>query len=173
LYKSQKIYTNACGAAPIRQSRIHHQNGEVDNCCERKKEEGMVHYRNDGEVISWYSDESESILHRIDGPAVIRTDGTEEWWINGLQLARSELYKMRDALQARCTRHPKKYNWDALGPTLIWGDSNPKIDLCLSDELRAIVTNKTLEPWLRHRLDALSRKAKALENQKPQRQIYR
>lgn len=23
------------------------------------------------------------VLHRLDGPAVIRKDGTKEWWVNG------------------------------------------------------------------------------------------
>jgi hypothetical protein len=29
--------------------------------------------------------------HRLDGPAVILDDGTEEWWIDGKKLSNTEL----------------------------------------------------------------------------------
>ena len=36
----------------------------------------------------WFNNKRE--LHRIDGPAFESTNGTKEWWINGVQLTEEE-----------------------------------------------------------------------------------
>jgi hypothetical protein len=36
--------------------------------------------------ICWYDENNR--LHRLDGPAVVNSDRTEEYWINGTQLTK-------------------------------------------------------------------------------------
>jgi len=36
--------------------------------------------------ICWYDENNK--LHRLDGPAVVNSDRTEEYWINGTQLTK-------------------------------------------------------------------------------------
>jgi len=43
--------------------------------------EQFIHIDEDGDRF-YYSDREMKILHRVDGPAIERADGTKEWWIN-------------------------------------------------------------------------------------------
>lgn len=48
---------------------------------EREHEENLSSfYANESEIKKWHSN---GVLHRIDGPAVVEADGSEEWWQNG------------------------------------------------------------------------------------------
>lgn len=51
------------------------------------------HYRNGD--IEWWRDNR---LHREDGPAVIRYDGTKEWYLNGYQYSRNQLSEFNKEL---------------------------------------------------------------------------
>lgn len=40
-------------------------------------------FKKRGKGFCYYKDKEYTILHRVDGPAVINVDGSEEWWTNG------------------------------------------------------------------------------------------
>ncbi len=39
-----------------------------------------------------YKNESEE-LHRLDGPAIEYSDGSKEWWLNGINYSEEELHQ--------------------------------------------------------------------------------
>src|SRR5574343_270254 len=52
--------------------------------------DGPAVERSDG-TKEWYVSGK---LHRTDGPAVERSDGTKEWWVNGLHLTEQEFNRL-------------------------------------------------------------------------------
>ena len=45
-------------------------------------EEQYIQIHGDGNKY-YYKDKAKTILHRLDGPAVITTEGVKAWWTNG------------------------------------------------------------------------------------------
>ena len=47
--------------------------------------------------ICWYDENNR--LHRLDGPAVVNSDRTEEYWINGTQLTKKNFENYNKKIQ--------------------------------------------------------------------------
>ena len=53
-------------------------------------------HREEGPAVEWAAGSEwyiNGVLHRVDGPAVIRCSGTREWWINGTKYNKHDYYQ--------------------------------------------------------------------------------
>lgn len=76
--------------------------------------EPSVEYINSGTLSKlWLT--PKGLYHRIDGPAVIRKDGTEEWWVHGVSYTKEEFEELSFWVPEE-TRYT--YKWRAGGQDL-------------------------------------------------------
>jgi len=78
--------TKHCHKAPLRQEVLVRDTGRCTSRFKRWYLHGQLH-RTDGPAVTrtdgsqeWYLNDQ---LHRTDGPAVIRSDGSQQWYIRG------------------------------------------------------------------------------------------
>lgn len=128
----------------------------------------MTSQRDPDGTVRHYLTVDPPILHRLDGPAVLRPDGTEEWWIHGFQIPTETVKPLADRLLHWHSRHPPKINWGAAGPAITWGgDRELKPELSPPQTLYALAERTDLDPWLRTLLKEVADQLSALATAVP------